>query len=447
MKILNTKFSNYIVKALDDRMIRMVRNESGAVLILAVVLGALIVSLVAIATIITGKDMRRSANYEDSRRAFYIAEAGIEQAKFNLNNSTFDDYLGGTDLDPTTTTDNGLIHDGAGTLVGTEVTLGTTKYSQIAFDGGNYHIRVFDNEDEGTNDPAVDSDGIINIQSVGITGNGDQKTITASYRKVTPLLDFPAAITMVGPTAFIETGGNIEVDGGDTNYAWDLHGYAVTTGPPAGQVPLVDTNCPSQNAVAMEDASWTYTASDWSGNSEDGFNGKDNTSSVINGLPDVGVGQTVFTAADATALRNSLFGQCDNCMTGMPQGPSGAIHNTSGAYGTVGDPQVTYFDGNVKLTGGASGAGVLIIDGDLYINAGFDWAGIILIGACDTCWGAVKGVGDAKIYGALVVGNALDATGDFSGNAEFFYSCDAIDLAEDAIGNLSVADVGWIESD
>jgi hypothetical protein len=446
MKTLNKKFSNIHLKALDTSMIRMVRNESGAALIMALVFMIIIVGLVSAGGMLTGRDMSRSANYEDSRRAFYIAEAGIEQAKFNLNNSEFDDYLGGTDLDPLTTSDNGLIHDGAGTLVGTGVTWDGNLHSQIAFDGGNYYVRVLDNVDAGA-DPAVDSDGILLIQSVGITGNGDQKTITASYRKVTPNVDMPAAITMVGPLADLTTGGNIMVDGGNASHAWDIHGYGVHTGPIANRIPTIDTSCPSQNALAVEEPTWVYDAADWNGTSEDSYNGKDNTASVNNGLPDVGVGQTVFTAADAIALRNSLFTQCDVCNTGMAQGPTGTVMNTSATYGTVADPQVTYFDGNVKFTGGAMGAGVMIIDGNLDINSSFDFAGIILVGACPSCWGEVKGVGDANILGALVVGNALDATAVFSGTASFWYSCEAIQLAEDAIGSLSVADVGWIESD
>jgi hypothetical protein len=407
----------------------------------------LIVGLVSAAGIMTGGAMSKSASYEDSRRAFYIAEAGIEQAKFNLNNADFDDFLGGTDEDPSTTSDNGLIHDGAGTLVGTEVTLAGAKYSQVNFDGGTYNIRVIDNEDEATNVPDVDSDGVLIIQSVGISGNGDQKTITASFRKIEPNIEMPAAVTMVGPLADLTTGGNIKVDGGNATDAWDIHGYNVHTGPIADRIPEIDTDCDSQNALAVEDTSWTYQSSDWSGGAEDDYNGKDNTSALVNGLPDVGVGQTTFTSSDAEALRNALMGGCDNCNTGMPQGSAGLPINTNATYGTVADPIITYFDGNVQFTGGAKGAGVMIIDGNLDIASSFDFAGIILVGACGPCWGEVKGVGDANILGALVVGNALDATAVFSGTASFWYSCQAIDLATEAIANLSVVDVGWIESD
>lgn len=117
-------FSNMKKHSVGQRMFCTIRNESGAVLIMAMLLMIVVVLLVAGVMNMTTSDFARTANYDDSRRAFYITEAGVEAAKSLAKTQNFNDFLAGTDLDPAVTSDNGLIHDGTGTLLGTEVTIG-----------------------------------------------------------------------------------------------------------------------------------------------------------------------------------------------------------------------------------------------------------------------------------------------------------------------------------
>lgn len=459
MKTLNTKSLKMNFRSAARHLFPTVRGESGAALIMAMLFMIVIVLLVAGVTSMTVSDFGRVANYTDSRRAFYITEAGIETGKFYLRSQDFDDFLTGPDglkneanLSHSDNDDNGLIHDGSsdpgGVLQGTEVTIDGNKYSQFNFDNGTYNVRVFDNQDETTNAPYTDTDNMLVIESIGITEDGTQKRIIAAYRKYDLEQDFPAAVTMVGPVASITAGGNIEIDAGDANYAWDLNGYAVHTGSPASRNPNQDTDCPSQNAISTQDTGWTYQPSDWAGGSENGFNGKDNTAAVNNGLPDVGVAQTTFSDEDSETMRLELMGYCDTCYTGrFADGAGGTVEVFTGeTFGTLADPEITYIDGNAKMAGGTKGAGVLIVDGNFDVNGQFDWAGVIIIGGCATCWGELQGTGDAKIYGALVVGNAIDGAGSFTGSALIYYSCDAVDIAHDVFNN-TFKKVGWHESD
>lgn len=459
MKTLNIKSPKMNFRAAVWNLFRTARGESGAALIMALLFMIVIVLLVAGVGRMTVSDFARVASYTDSRRAFYITEAGIETAKFYLRSNDFDDYLTGPDglkdeanLGHSDNDDNGLIHDGSsdpgGILQGTEVTIAGNKYSQFNFDNGTYNIRVFDNQDETTNAPYTDTDNMLVIESIGITDDGTQKRIIAAFRKYDLEQDFPAAVTMVGPVANLTAGGSIEIDAGDANYAWDLNGYGVRTGSSAVKDPNTDTNCASQNALSTQDTGWTYQASDWDGNSENGFNGKDNTAAVNDGLPDVGIAQTAFTDDNAQTMRLELMGYCDNCYTGrFGDGSGGTVEVLTGeTFGTIIDPEITYIDGNAKMTGGTKGAGVLIVDGNFDVNGVFDWAGVILIGTCPTCWGELQGTGDAKIYGAMVVGNAVDATGSFTGSAIIYYSCDGVDIAHDVFNN-TFKKIGWHESD
>jgi hypothetical protein len=56
------------------------------------------------------------------------------------------------------------------------------------------------------------------------------------------------------------------------------------------------------------------------------------------------------------------------------------------------------------------------------------------------------GTGSATIYGAMVVGNAVNATVNFTGSADIYYSCAAINLANSII-NLNFENVAWKEID
>jgi Tfp pilus assembly protein PilX len=65
-------------------------------------------------------------------------------------------------------------------------------------------------------------------------------------------------------------------------------------------------------------------------------------------------------------------------------------------------PQVTYIPGNAQLTGGSSGNGILIVDGDLDIHGGLQFYGLILVK------GVIKFTGggseSTNIYGAVLAG-------------------------------------------
>jgi Tfp pilus assembly protein PilV len=109
-----------------------------------------------------------------------------------------------------------------------------------------------------------------------------------------------------------------------------------------------------------------------------------------------------------------------------PGGPGGLpIEPALGSYTSV----TEYIPGSVHLTAGASGSGILIVDGDLDINGGLQWYGLILVrgkvsfsgGASDT----------TNLYGAILAGDDVNASNvpqddSFGGSTSFSYDTCAL---------------------
>ncbi|MGH9532973.1 MAG: hypothetical protein ACRD2Q_11330, partial [Terriglobales bacterium] len=79
-----------------------------------------------------------------------------------------------------------------------------------------------------------------------------------------------------------------------------------------------------------------------------------------------------------------------------------------------GDPigavnQITYVPGDLKLTAGSTGAGILVVDGDLEINGGLQFFGLILVKGVISFTGG--GNDPTNISGAVLAGQqSLDTT-------------------------------------
>src|SRR5665647_2828444 len=62
----------------------VMKNEKGIVLVVVIMLLAVLVLLGSTAIMVTNTDMKISSNYRSGSQAFYIAEAGLEQARDQL---------------------------------------------------------------------------------------------------------------------------------------------------------------------------------------------------------------------------------------------------------------------------------------------------------------------------------------------------------------------------
>lgn len=85
--------------------------------------------------------------------------------------------------------------------------------------------------------------------------------------------------------------------------------------------------------------------------------------------------------------------------------------------------EVVYAPGDLTLSGGTTGAGVLAVDGDLHISGGLQWTGIVLVRGRVEFTG---GGGTNKVVGAFVVGEGMTV----GGTVDLLYSSEAIDLVK-----------------
>jgi hypothetical protein len=83
--------------------------------------------------------------------------------------------------------------------------------------------------------------------------------------------------------------------------------------------------------------------------------------------------------------------------------------------------QVTYIPGDVQLTSGATGNGVLVVDGNLDIHGGFQFYGLVIVRGVISFTGG--GSDKVNVYGALIAGQQsyVDNTLGGSANISFDY--------------------------
>ena len=71
-----------------------------------------------------------------------------------------------------------------------------------------------------------------------------------------------------------------------------------------------------------------------------------------------------------------------------------------GEWGTLESPAVVFGSGDIHISGGGEGAGILIVDGDLHISGEFQWYGLVIVRGELVFAG---GGGTKRIVGGLIV--------------------------------------------
>jgi hypothetical protein len=166
-------------------------------------------------------------------------------------------------------------------------------------------------------------------------------------------------------------------------------------------------------------------------------------SSASPGSPWDDVGETEQFRLNLLAAAQAAQG-AGTCQTGCYLAPvtgNTYVDNGNTDYGSVADPQITYIAGNVDFGGNISGAGILVVNGDLIWNGTPDFKGLIIVLGGDYI---VDGGGTGGNHaGSVVILNALGAVGDVfgeatfdhtgGGTAEYNFSCTALWSAWDLL--------------
>ena len=380
-------------------------NEKGMVLPLGLMFLAIIAILGTTAVIITTTDLKIGTNYKLSEQAFYAAEAGVQEAMARFRNNAANPI---NDGHPT--------HTQWRAYIGTDI-----KAQGKGWETGNLmHVKVpslqsdldyvveIIHQTDATGkilywgDP--DGDGISGrntttgqniylVTSYGYSGTST-KVIEVEMTRVPPIT-VPAALYVEASTKI--QGDSTHIIGTDSCGADNKPGIA-TTKPDTEPITFTPPSLLGTNVIGTPD-NVSYS----------------NTNMDVQSIVDSFKGSADFTHTVSNATHTGM-----NWGTPIPgmtqQDPSFCSCNNIVYYDTQGT--------DIKLSGGTSGCGILLVDGDLNMNGDFSWHGIVIV------TGSVifLGGGDKNITGVLIAGGSLDADIDvIGGNSNIVYCSSAID--------------------
>ncbi len=316
-------------------------DEGGIVLIVALLVMVFLTALGATFLTVSLTESQISSNAVDSAKAFDIAEAGLERAKRTLKMSTassLNGYLSGTAPGP--------------------YPFGSAPGAGNSLDGGNYIVRIYDNNDEAPapNDPNVDRDDIVFVEVTGTYRN--------ARRQVVAMLTVPLVPAPTGAVEAIAPAGEVEIelkrgsvlDGRDFNPPANI--AACTTIAMCGTL----TSNPAVAGVASSALDTDISVS---------------PPSTLTGSPPTQVDPSL-TATPFDNLVNQLIPMANRNLT-VAQDLTGTL-----TWGTPAAPEITVISGaNIRILGAVNGAGVLIINnvGELKLaDLGvLNWQGLIII--------------------------------------------------------------------
>jgi len=334
--------------------------ERGSSLVLAIFVLVLITGMGAALLFVTETEMKMSAVDVRAKRAFFISEAGLEDARETLrvenlsdpspaDRDTLDDELvsaaganGTLDFDPAALKPlyaaDGSVAGFTG--YGDDLPIKTTT----SFDGGAYAAFL-------TNDP-LDGKTSINdtnnramLTAIGTGPTGSIEIVQAIVERA-PLPSMPATITILGPSA--------DFDGGNSNaklYMGDDCGLPGLSVPVVG---VIGTGSETSAEAGVQKPN-SYTSG--------GSTGNDTVSDIAGSIDPQwmdcdylhDLARSVRAAADVV----------------------GDATTSNASLGTPLDPRVVYIEGDYTVGGGFNGAGLLFVTGVLTFHGNAAWEGLI----------------------------------------------------------------------
>ncbi len=451
-------------------------DERGMALLLVVVCSTLFMLLGLSLTFSSMTDFRTSTEFEAREKALLIADGGfnLTQAIFRGNDLTtllstataVNQYLnfpvptGTTELsyfnrNPLSPVEAMHIdYASPPAPIGTRTIHGLlTPPEGVPMGAGRYFARVTDNDD-GDGDPLVDSDDVVILRVMGVHRGAATEgsvygthiqnaiaTIETTLKRDTTLA-FDEAFTIYGPNVDITYNGNsFDLDGRHHDLAGNL-----IPGTPKPGLGLMNHNPGGGNAAVSAASAFTMLA----GMQMDNLVGANGDFGPLPSLMDTT--NDVLASSDLDAANifdpnwlmsfvNQLAAFANNNL------PGGTYNNVT--WGTTASPEITFIDGDARLGGNGSGAGLMVVRGTLDYNGAFTYVGLVFVlGGDMQMSGANKNL-IGGTFAAYIIDNG-DGTYDygipeirFNGNSNFLYSAQAISLATDL---LPMRVLNWRES-
>ena len=328
--------------------------------------------------------------------------------------------------------------------IGTRTVTGLlTPPAGIPIGTGRYFARLSDNDD-GDGDPLSDADSVVILRVMGVhrgsaaegsvygTTTQNAVAIIETTLRRDSTFNFDEAFTVYGPDVVIDYNGNtFDLDGRQH----DLNGNVIAGASKPG-LGVMNHNPGAGNAATTAATAFAALQAMQMDNlvGEDGDFGplpslKDTTDSVLTSSdPDAA---NIFDPNWLMSFVAQLSAFADNDL------PAGTYNGQT--WGTDASPEITFIDGNARLGGSGTGAGLMVVKGDLEYSGAFTYTGLIFsLGGQLTMNGANK-----TMVGGTFIADIID-NGDgtydygvpditFNGNSNFLYSAQAISLAYDLL--------------
>lgn len=462
------------------------RNEKGSVLIFALVLTAILMVLGLGLTMSSLGDFTMTQEFEARERALANAENGLAAVQGQLRGNALDTVLSQTSTvslftgtPPVSPRDPVAVYEarnvdysrlpsplGSVSLAGL-----LTPATGTTVGRGRYFARVSDNDD-GDGDPLMDSDGRVFIRVAGIEPGPPQESVLfgsnlknsvvmveAALKRVTTF-DVKSPFSVYGPSATPSSnnyfvGNSFIIDGYDHsdftleelnrgNHRHDADDEAFPG------ISILYDNPDSGDGSATADTVYNGLSDrqydNVSGVEGDyGANGpsiREDTQTIReSGSEDA---TNIFDAEYMAKFINRVSAVADETYADGTR-----LSGSDIVLGTREDPKIVVAEGDLALTGGGSGCGLLVVKGKLDYNGAFNWDGLILIvgdGELD-----IGGANKAILGGVYLANISRDADGNpyfgvpsftLAGNSTFFFSGDSVKMA---INLLPLQQVGWRE--
>jgi len=126
---------------------------------------------------------------------------------------------------------------------------------------------------------------------------------------------------------------------------------------------------------------------------------------------------------DFNAIKASAMVEAENTLAAGT-----SLSSSDPPLGTMADPQLTYAEGNLKIAGTWSGAGILVVNGNLTMTGGCQFRGIVVcLGDVSLAGGGPADV--ANIIGGLIYQGTVVEDSSIGGAARVLYSSGAVNNA------------------
>lgn len=387
-----------------DDLSKPLNNENGMVLLVAILIMSALILLGTTAVIESQTDMRIAGNYKTSAMSLYAAEAGVEEARARLKGDftpTGSMIVDSAPTDPAWATTVSSLQSTityAVTIVH-KTSSGNVLYWGDTNNDGKYEINTTTTPPNGQN--------IYLVTSTATDANAS-KTLEVNMMKLPPITT-PAALYVEASTSI--QGTSTYINGNDSCGSSNKPGIATTLSAST----VSSTGHPTVSGT---------TSSSWS---------------VTGGSTDMDVDAMIDNWKDVADYSYSLTSSATH--TGMNWGTptAGALQSDPSS---CSESHVVYYNmhgSDIKLAGGSSGCGILLVDGDLELQGGFNWNGLIIVSGSVT----ITGGGSKNMTGSVVAGGSAEAD-LVGGNANIVYCSTAIN---NQTTNRALRILSWTEKE